>query len=113
MACNLAVKAHGPSRSPQWRCHRRSAERCCQRYQSWLEPLVEEPHQDYPLGVVLLPASDFLFMVRVASPFDAIADIMEIVEVATNITPRLVNLLVGVRVSVLRQLVGVNNKVAP
>jgi hypothetical protein len=52
-------------------------------------------------------------MARVASPLDAIAGIAEVVEVFTDATPRMVNLLVGVRVGILRWLVGVIDEVAP
>lgn len=46
-------------------------------------------------------------------PLDAIADIVELVEMPADIANRLVDFLVGVRDGVLRRLVGVNNKVAP
>jgi len=63
--------------------------------------------------VVLLSAKDLIHMVRIVTPFNAMANVMEVVEMPTNITTRLVDLLVGVWVGIAWRLTRVNNIIAP
>ena len=66
-----------------------------------------------PFGIIFLSISDLLLMARVAPPLDVIANIVEVVEMPTNVATRLIDLLVGSWVGVLWWLVRVDNKVAP
>ena len=63
--------------------------------------------------VVFLSAKDLIRMARVATPLNAMANVMKVIEMPPNVTTRLVDLLVGVWVGIAWRLTKVNNIIAP
>jgi hypothetical protein len=66
-----------------------------------------------PFLVIFLPAKDFALVARVAIPVDVTVNVMELVDVASNVfTMRLIDLLVDIRVGITRRVAWVDHKVA-
>jgi hypothetical protein len=54
-----------------------------------------------PFLVIFLPAKDFTLVARVVIPIDVMANVVELAQVAPNVsTMRLIDLLVDIRVSI-------------
>ena len=63
--------------------------------------------------VVFLSVKDLIRIAQIATPLNVMANVMQVIEMPTNVTTRLVDLLVGVWVGIAWRLTRVNNIIAP